>query len=113
MRPVKWLALRVPALYIDAGWELPKLQLHKDQDLRAYRRSFVPAETNRALRACAAFEGDVLIVESEHDDIIPPAVITSYREACTAGALADLPLHRGRRPRRCPTRPASAPTPRC
>jgi pimeloyl-ACP methyl ester carboxylesterase len=56
LRPVKWLALRVPALYIDSGWELPKLQLHKEQDLRAYRRSFVPADSNRALRACAAFE---------------------------------------------------------
>ena len=82
MRPVAWLALRVPALYVDSGWELPKLQLHKDQDLRAYRSSFVAARTNRALRACAEFKGDVLLVESGHDDIIPPAVIVSYREAC-------------------------------
>jgi uncharacterized protein len=82
LRPVKWLALRAPALYIDTGWETPKLQLHKDQDLRTYRRSFVPAETNRALRACADFQGDVLIVESELDDTIPRTVITSYREAC-------------------------------
>ena len=82
MRPVAWLTLRVPALYIDTGWELPKLQLHKEQDLRSYRRSFVAAQTNRALRACADFRGDVLLVESGHDDIIPPAVIRSYREAC-------------------------------
>ena len=82
LRPVKWLALRVPALYIDEGWDHPKLQLHKEQDLRSYRRQFVPAESNRALRACAAYDGDVLIVESERDDIIPPEVITSYREAC-------------------------------
>ena len=82
MRPVAWLTLRVPALYIDTGWELPKLQLHKEQDLRSYRRSFVAAQTNRALRACADFRGDVLLVESGHDDIIPPAVIVSYREAC-------------------------------
>ncbi len=81
LRPVKWLALRAPALYIDSGWELPKLQLHKEQDLKAYRSSFVPAEENRALRACAAFRGDVVIVESELDGIIPPTVITSYREA--------------------------------
>ncbi len=82
LRPVTWLALRVPALYIDSGWELPKMQLHKDQDLRAYRRSFVPATQNRALRACAEFVGDVLIVESELDDVVPRPVITSYREAC-------------------------------
>jgi hypothetical protein len=82
LRKVRWLALRVPALYIDTGWEVPKVQLHRDQDLKAYRRSFVPAESNRALRACADFQGDVLIIESEHDDIIPHPVITSYREAC-------------------------------
>ncbi|NML14952.1 alpha/beta hydrolase family protein [Azohydromonas caseinilytica] len=82
LRKVRWLALRVPALYIDTGWEVPKVQLHKDQDLKAYRRSFIKAEDNRALRACADFEGDVLIVESEHDDTVPHPVITSYREAC-------------------------------
>ena len=83
IRPVSWLALRVPALYIDTGWELPKLQLHQDQDLRTYRRSFVEAATNRALRACGAFRGDVLLIESEQDDLVPPAVIKSYRAACT------------------------------
>jgi len=83
MRPVSWLALRVPALYIDTGWELPKLQLHIDQDLRAYRRNFVATATNRALRACAAFKGDALLVESEHDDLVPAEVIKSYRAALT------------------------------
>jgi uncharacterized protein len=81
MRPVSWLALRVPALYIDTGWELPKLQLHQDQDLRSYRRSFVAAATNRALRACAAFKGDVLLVESERDQFVPHTVIASYLQA--------------------------------
>ncbi|WP_157267606.1 alpha/beta hydrolase family protein [Azohydromonas aeria] len=82
MRKVRWLALRVPALYIDTGWEVPKVQLHKDQDLKAYRRSFIKPDDNRALRAVADFEGDVLIVQSEHDDTVPHPVITSYREAC-------------------------------
>lgn len=80
-RPVRWLALRVPALYMDTGWELPKLQLHQDQDLGAYRRRFVPAADNRALRACKAYRGDVLLIESERDDIVPHAVINSYKEA--------------------------------
>lgn len=81
LRPVKWLALRVPALYMDTGWELPKRQLHKGQDLDTYRQSLVPAKENRALRACAAFTGDVLIVESELDHVIPHAVISNYLEA--------------------------------
>jgi len=81
MRPVKWLALRVPALYMDSGWEMPKMQLHKDQDLKEYRRQLVSSDDNRALLACSTFEGDVLIVESENDEIIPHAVISNYREA--------------------------------
>ncbi len=80
-RAVKWLVLRAPALYMDSGWHLPKRQLHKDQDLNAYRQQLVSATDNRALRACARFRGDVLLVESERDQVIPHAVITSYLEA--------------------------------
>jgi len=81
MREVKWLALRAPALYMDTGWELPKRQLHVDQDLIGYRKSRVRSADNRALRACAEFKGDLLIIESELDNIVPHAVTTSYREA--------------------------------
>lgn len=78
MRPVAWLALRVPALYKDADWDKPKRHCHIDPDLPAYRRRSVPWRDNRALAACAKFTGDVLIVESEYDDIIPHAVIRNY-----------------------------------
>ena len=54
LRPVRWLALRVPALYKDADWAMPKGQL-KREELDAYRRSAVPPEENRALAACAGF----------------------------------------------------------
>ncbi len=83
MRSVKWLALRAPALYLDSGWELPKLQLHRDHDLVAYRQKLIPPAENRALRACMVFQGDVLVIESENDSVVPHAVITSYVEACT------------------------------
>lgn len=82
-RAVKWLALRVPALYMDSEWEVPKRQLHKDQDLVGYRKSAIPPKDNIALRACSEFKGDVLIVESEHDNTVPHEVITNYREACS------------------------------
>lgn len=81
MRAVRWLALRAPALYYDDGWESPKLQLHKDHDLHAYRRSLVPVSSNRALQASHAFHGDVLLIESELDDIVPKTTLASYREA--------------------------------
>ncbi|WP_035876786.1 MULTISPECIES: S9 family peptidase [unclassified Cupriavidus] len=82
MRPVRWMGFRAPALYMDSGWELPKRQLHREQDLVAYRRSVVPPEDNRAVRACAEFGGDVLVIESEHDQVVPHAAVMSYVDAC-------------------------------
>jgi len=80
-RTVRWLGLRAPALYEDTGWDIPKAELAKHQDLRAYRHRKLASEDNRALRACRAFKGDILIVESEHDDIVPHPTIDSYLEA--------------------------------
>ena len=80
LRPVKWLALRVPALYGDEDWAVPKRQLDRDT-LNQLRGRRVAPEENRALAACAAFRGDVLIVESEHDHLVPHSTIMSYRAA--------------------------------
>src|SRR5438552_7116530 len=82
LRAVRWLSLRAPALYKDADWELPKRRLHHDPDLVAYRRRNVRPEDNRALCACEAFRGDVLVVESEHDHVVPHPVIANYLAAC-------------------------------
>ncbi|MFN4040250.1 MAG: alpha/beta hydrolase family protein [Brevundimonas sp.] len=79
-RPVRWLALRVPALYPDTGWETPKARLDK-AEVRAYREQPRTPQEDRALAACEAFEGDVLIVESGEDDRIPTEVILSYQSA--------------------------------
>jgi len=81
LRPVKWLALRAPALYKDSEWALPKSRLKLEQGLEAYRRQPVRPDESRALRACLAFTGDVLIIESEHDSLVPHQVIANYREA--------------------------------
>ncbi|MBC8750443.1 MULTISPECIES: alpha/beta hydrolase family protein [Paraburkholderia] len=81
LRPVRWLGLRVPALYLDDGWTTPKRALHVEHDLVEYRKRIVPANENRALRAAASFNGDVLLVESEHDEIVPHTVIASYLQA--------------------------------
>ena len=78
LRKVRWLALRVPALYKDEDWQKPKRALHADADLVAFRRREVRSQDNRALRACAEFRGDVLIIESEHDEHVPHAVIANY-----------------------------------
>lgn len=88
LRPVRWLGLRVPALYKDSEWDVPKGRLKEAQSLDLYRRQPIRPTESVALRACAAFGGDVLIVESEHDSTVPHQVIVNYREACaTAHSL--------------------------
>lgn len=82
LRPVRWLAMRVPALYWDEEWHVPKQQLDRPR-LMAYRRRHLEPADNRALGACAGFRGDVLIVESEHDEHIPHTTIMNYRSAFT------------------------------
>ena len=81
LRPVRWLALRAPAIYKDSGWEQPKRKLHADPDFAGYRRRELPLDDNRALRASAAYRGDVLIVESARDDIVPHPVMHNYARA--------------------------------
>jgi|SRR5882672_10344052 len=81
LRPVKWLALRAPALYKDADWDQPKMTLRSLQGLEAYRLQVLEAKDNRALRAATEYRGDVLIVESAHDSFVPHAVIENYRNA--------------------------------
>lgn len=78
VRPVRWLALRAPALYKDAEWSMPKRALHLDPDFAAYRRRELPPDDNRGLRACAKYKGDVLIVESEHDNVVPHQAVANY-----------------------------------
>lgn len=82
MRDVRWLGLRVPALYADEDWNTPKSQLDR-ATLQALRhRPLLPSE-NRALGACESFRGDVLLVESEHDPLVPHTVIKNYMNAST------------------------------
>lgn len=76
-RTVRWLSLRVPALYRDNSWESIKARLDRD-DLNLYRGQYVSPDANTALGACAGFEGDVLVVESEFDHLVPHTTISNY-----------------------------------
>ena len=98
LRRVRWLALRVPAIYRDENWEYPKRRLNGD-DLTLYRQTAIEPEKNRALAACEDFFGDVLIVESEHDTIVPHPVIENYLGAFKHVRSLTLPRHGRRRPR--------------
>jgi hypothetical protein len=82
VRPVRWLGMRVPALYQDEDWLVPKQEL-RDHGLEAFRQQSVEPAGNRALGACAAFRGDVLLVPSGEDEVIPEPVTRNYLRALT------------------------------
>lgn len=88
-RDVRALALRAPALYKDGDFDRPKRELNLDPDLPAYRRRRVDPSDNIALAAATRFDGDVLVVESEHDTVIPHPVIANYLRAFGAAASVE------------------------
>jgi dienelactone hydrolase len=88
-RAVRWLGLRAPALYKDGDFDRPKRELNLDPDLAVYRRRRLGPGDNIALTAASHFAGDVLIVESEHDTVIPPPVVANYVRAFAAAASVE------------------------
>jgi hypothetical protein len=80
-RSVRWLGLRAPALYKDEDFERPQVQLTQDPELQAFRRKPVLPTNNRALRCALRFHGEVLVVESANDTVIPHQVIANYLQS--------------------------------
>jgi dienelactone hydrolase len=80
IKPVRWLAMRAPALYKDEDWLSSKQHLNR-MEIANYRSLVHVPESNKALAACTKFRGDALIVESELDHIVPHPVIENYRAA--------------------------------
>ena len=77
---MKWLALRVPALYKDSEWSLPKLRLRGEQHLEKYRLQPVSPAESKALRACR--HSPVTCCSSSRSTTpVPHQVIVNYREA--------------------------------
>jgi uncharacterized protein len=85
-RTVRWLALHAPALYMDADFEVPKHRLNLDPRLADYRRRVLEPDANRALAAASRFRGEVLVVESEEDAVIPHQVVANYVSAFATAA---------------------------
>lgn len=73
----KWLILRVPALYFDEGFDTPTDKLIKENP-QAFTSSDLTPENCLALKGITNFPGDILLIESEKDEIIPHPVIENY-----------------------------------
>ena len=87
-RPVRWLALQAPAIYQDGDFDRPKRELNLDGQLSRYRQQPLGPDDNRALAAAARFRGDVLVLEAEHDRVIPHQVIANYLDAFARSATS-------------------------
>lgn len=67
------LLLRAPALYADSELERPGGPRHS---------SIEKPETATALRDLARYGGPSLVVESEHDELIPHGIVEAYLTVC-------------------------------
>lgn len=81
-RPVRRLLLRAPALYVDRDRPDPT-------GGRGHLRQLIDADA--ALRCLERFDGQTLILESEHDEVIPERSIAAYVAAARHATHHVLP----------------------
>ncbi|HXS33018.1 MAG TPA: alpha/beta fold hydrolase [Solirubrobacterales bacterium] len=82
IRTVKSLLLRAPALYPDRCLD------RKDG---ARQSSLEAASDSAALRGVADYDGPIMVVESERDEIIPRSIVEAYLEVCRDGRHEVIP----------------------
>lgn len=76
------IVLRVPALYFDKDFDTPTDKLIKENP-QAFTSSDLTEKNCLALKGIANFPGEIFIIESEKDEVIPHAVIENYLSVIT------------------------------
>ncbi len=79
-RQVHHLVLTVPALYPNSIFDNRKNVQRSDKTTR-YRKEIHNFNDDFALQAIHEFKGDLLFIEAEKDEILPPEVMKSYEAA--------------------------------
>ena len=81
-RKVKNLALRVPADYANETFNISKMG-NAGENPEVFKWRLIPKKSNEtfALQALHEFDGNMLIIESEKDDIVPHQIIQNYLDA--------------------------------
>lgn len=80
-RKLQGLALRVPADYRDADFDEPLYEQRSQWEHSHWKEQLHAASETAALRAIHAFDGSILIVESEKDEVVPAPTVKSYANA--------------------------------
>jgi uncharacterized protein len=82
-RKVSNLVLRVPAYVPDESFNLPHINFAKKPEIVEWRSKVLLPDALLPLRSVGNFEGNILIVESENDTLIPHQTILNYINAVT------------------------------
>lgn len=80
-RKIKWLVIRSPAIYNNDKFEEPSIKMIGKIIAKDYRlKKIIPLE-NKALNAISEFMGEILLVESGNDELIPAQTIDNYKNS--------------------------------
>lgn len=78
-KKLKWLVMRVPALYFDDKFEVPsEILIGNKEEKDAFRSTNLTPQESLALKGTTNFKNPILIIESEMDTIIPTETIQNY-----------------------------------
>ncbi|MBI5221162.1 MAG: alpha/beta fold hydrolase [Candidatus Liptonbacteria bacterium] len=80
-RSVKSLTLRAPADYPDEGFDEAKIQTADQPGAMEWRSRIRDFSDTAALRSIHEFKGDIFVIESGSDDMVPRGTVQSYMNA--------------------------------
>ncbi len=87
-RKLKGIVLRVPADYRDEGFATSLYEQRVAWEHSQWKTEPHTKAETAALRAIHAFQGSVLVVESEQDEIVPHETVRSYGNAAAPNRLS-------------------------
>lgn len=90
-RNIASLVLKSPALFPDAGFTLPTVQIDFDKNRQVMSKNIIISE-NKALSALHDFKNPVLLIESEADTAVPHKIIQNYIKACNEKLLSRVSI---------------------
>ena len=90
-RPLHAVALRVPANYPDGQDDHPVGGIVGPEAV-AWREQSLPSRATAAMRGLADVGGDVLVLQAEHDELIPAQSIANLVRDVPAGRLSHVVL---------------------
>lgn len=79
-KPVKHLVLRAPALYENRQLDIPTAQLVVDGEEEFFQNLHIEKD-NMALSGIKKIRGDLFLIESEKDQIIPSFIVRYFKNA--------------------------------